>query len=350
MFYHYPMTAHKAIFIIPMVFFSMSCAFVQNMVFPPPPTPTITPSPTPLPPTATPILPTATAIFEAACPDTLKDILKAATGVPIRFGRDEDPVRFLVRYTIKDNKLAQRHDEFVPAELKSEWDARAKHQEIWNYFRALIPEEEQGYVAEFSILSDGRDNILGAVSPIPGNLSKWDLKVDILDAGDPHMLTFTLIHEFGHLITLNSKQVSLDQPLFYDPDNEKLRERSMAGCSQYFTGMGCSQADAYINEFFNRYWTDLYAEWQEIDLENDANNRRSMLEDFYKTYEDQFLTRYAATHPVEDIAESWTFFVLSPKPETNSIADQKILFFYEYPELVILRQEILTRLCTAFPR
>lgn len=350
MFYHYPMTTKKAIYILPVIFFSMACAFVQNMIFPPSPTPTPTASPTPLPPTVTPIPPTATAIFEAACPDILKDIIKAATKVPIRLGKEEDPVRFLVRYTIKDSKLGQRHDDFVPDELKSQWDARAKHQEIWEYFKALIPEEEQGYVTEFSIFSDGRDDILGAVSPVPGNLSKWELKVDIVDAGDPDLLTFTLIHEFGHLITLNSKQVALDQTLFYNPDNKDMRERAIDACPQYFTGMGCSQSESYINEFFNRYWTDLYPEWQKIDREKDSGDRHVMLDDFYKTYKDQFVTKYAATQPPEDIAESWTLFVLSPKPETNSIADQKILFFYEYPELVAIRQEILTRLCAAFPR
>ena len=71
---------------------------------------------------------------------------------------------------------------------------------------------------------------------------------------------------------------------------------------------------------------------------------------FYRKYSDQFLTEYAATSPEEDIAESWAFFILSPKPEQNSIANEKILFFYEYSELVQLRQEILTRLCFDFPK
>jgi hypothetical protein len=67
-------------------------------------------------------------------------------------------------------------------------------------------------------------------------------------------------------------------------------------------------------------------------------------------YQDQFVTDYAPTSPVEDIAESWTFFVLSPKPELNSIANEKILFFYEYPELVELRTQILKQICVEFPQ
>ncbi len=74
------------------------------------------------------------------------------------------------------------------------------------------------------------------------------------------------------------------------------------------------------------------------------------LDDFYYKYEDQFLTDYAVTHPAEDIAESFGFFVFAEKTTGDSIAEQKILFFYQFPELVKLRTEILNNLCTVFPQ
>lgn len=332
---------------------TMACAFVQNMVFPPPPTDIPpTPSATLLPPTPSPTMhpATATAVFEPACAGLLADIMKAATDSSTRSVEDELSPRFLVIYAIQDNELRQRQDIFVPEELRSEWDARAAHESIWNYFAALIPEEDRSYVAEFSIMSDGTGNVLAAVGPTFDNLSKWGLTVDILDTNDPYLLTFTLMHEFGHLSTLNSKQVSLDPLVFHNPDEQDIRERAISACPQYFTGMGCSGPGSYLNEFFNRYWADFYPEWQEIDLVEDEEARQSLISDFYKIYQDQFLTEYAATSPLEDIAESWAFFVLSPKPDLNSIANEKLLFFYEYPELVTLRQEILTRLCTEFPK
>jgi len=52
------------------------------------------------------------------------------------------------------------------------------------------------------------------------------------------------------------------------------------------------------------------------------------------------------THPAEDIAESFTYFVFTPKPTGNSIKEQKIAFFYEYPELVKLRSDILNGACS----
>jgi hypothetical protein len=62
------------------------------------------------------------------------------------------------------------------------------------------------------------------------------------------------------------------------------------------------------------------------------------------------VSEYAATSPAEDIAEAWAFFLLSPKPELDSISSEKILFFYEYPELVALRTQILTNICAEFPQ
>jgi hypothetical protein len=62
------------------------------------------------------------------------------------------------------------------------------------------------------------------------------------------------------------------------------------------------------------------------------------------------VTEYATASPSEDIAESWAFFILSPMPDLSSIANEKLLFFYEYPNLVTLREQILTRLCAAFPK
>jgi hypothetical protein len=199
-------------------------------------------------------------------------------------------------------------------------------------------------------MSDGRSNILAGVSRTVGNPAKWGLRVDVIDAGDPYQLTYTLVHEFGHLLTLNPSQVAVDKSVFFNPDDEEVYDRAVTACHQYFADDGCSASDSYINEFFNRYWTTFYAEWQEIDKTKGKPSYHGNLRKFYKNYADQFVTEYAATSPEEDIAEAWAFFVLSPKPEKTSIANEKILFFYEYPELVQLRQEILTRLCVDFPK
>jgi hypothetical protein len=49
------------------------------------------------------------------------------------------------------------------------------------------------------------------------------------------------------------------------------------------------------------------------------------------------------------MAETWAFFVRGSEPIGDTIAGQKVLFFYQYPELVELRAQILNNLCVSFP-
>jgi hypothetical protein len=173
--------------------------------------------------------------------------------------------------------------------------------------------------------------------------------VDIADSKDYDNLTFTLLHEFGHLLTLNADQVRPSRDVFNNPHDKEIYNQEAARCSNYFTGEGCSKRDSYINQFYQRFWKDIYTEWQSVDEIESDKLYIEKLSEFYLKYQDQFVTNYAATNPGEDIAETWAYFILTPKPQGNTIAEQKVLFFYQYPELVELRQEILNNLCNAFP-
>jgi hypothetical protein len=263
---------------------------------------------------------------------------------------NEDSRISLITYQVSNDQISGPELEEVPEEWKDERDDRATHQAIWNYYASIIPAEARALVSEFSLFTDGRGNHLGAVSPAFPDTETWSLYVDIRDAESYQDLTYTLIHEQGHLLTLNAKQVPPSRAMFESPDDEAIYRQEVEACPQYFTGEGCSNPDSYINQFFERFWPYLYEEWLQIDMEEDEDVRHTLLEDFYKTYQDQFLTDYASTSPAEDIAESWTYFVLSPKPELDSIAHEKILFFYEYPGLIELRTQILKQICIALPR
>ena len=162
--------------------------------------------------------------------------------------------------------------------------------------------------------------------------------------------TFTLIHEYGHLLTLGPDQVPPSLAVFNNPEDNDIYLKELSACPDYFPGEGCANPDSYINAFYNQFWADIHEEWQQINLEEDPDLLQQGLDDFYAKYQDQFVTDYAATNPEEDMAESWSFFVLGPKPAGDTIAEQKTLFFYNYPELVELRSAILNNLCTSFPQ
>jgi hypothetical protein len=349
-------TQIRFLWIAVLLFSSLACHAATRLVIPdtatPFPTATETVTLTPiLTPTSTP-----TVIFEAACPSLLEEILQAGTAKEIvltdrsdRSFKEEDSI-VLITYEVKGDRISVPRAQPVPDELKGKQKDRAIHEAIWNYFVSIVPPSDRSQVSEYVIFTDGRGKHLAAVGQTFSDPKQWRLEVDILDSESYYDLTYTLIHEQGHLLTLNSEQVPPSNAIFKYPNNQTIYQQEVSACPQYFPGEGCSTPDSYVNEFFNRFWPDLYAEWQQIDLEKAEDTRYTMLEEFHKTYEDQFLSDYAATSPLEDIAESWSFFILSPKPELSSIANEKILFFYEYPELVELRTKILKQICLEFPR
>jgi len=336
-----------------LLFSTLACRAATRLIIPdtPTPQPTLTatsaPTLTPFPPPATP-----TIEYVASCPLVQDQIIKDSTSSSesSRNGSStaSKDITYLVDYVVNGDELKNPHLESIPNRLKSEQQDRASHEEIWKYFTRLIPADQRALINGFTIITDGKNNILAAVNQSDRDPNKWELNVDFADASQKTSLTFTLLHEFGHLLTLNSDQATVDVAVYHNPDDKTIYKREADACPQYFTGEGCSNPDSYINQFFDRFWMGFYAEWQTIDAEPNEDKRNNLLDDFYHKYRDQFLTDYAPTNPAEDIAESWTFFILAPKPDDNSIANEKILFFYEYPELVQLRAQILDRICTEF--
>ncbi|MBI5964953.1 MAG: hypothetical protein HY863_15855 [Chloroflexi bacterium] len=265
-------------------------------------------------------------------------------------GRDEDNTVYIVTYQVSGNEIADPYYESVSSDLQDEQDDSASHQKLWNYFATLIPIENRQNLAEFSVMTDGQDNILAAVGQTYTDPNLWGLEVDIADTQDYYYLSYTLVHEFAHLLTLGPNQVPPSEAIFNNPDDNDIYLNEISACPNYFPGEGCANSDSYINQYYNQFWADIYEEWDAINLEEDDDVYYKRLDDFYYKYQDQFLTDYSATHPAEDIAESFSFFIFSEMPAGDTIAGQKILFFYNYPELVALRANILGNLCISFPQ
>lgn len=257
---------------------------------------------------------------------------------------------FLVTYQIRDDELSAPH--FNPgsgdfSDLRNDTDTQHK---IWDYFRALIPAAQRMMLSEYVISTDGQGGLLAAVGQTEDDPNRWLLEVDIADSVNYYELTYTLIHEFGHLLTLGPDQVPPSIAVFNNPNDNHVYLKEVSNCITYFPGEGCSNPGSYIDDFYNQFWTDIYEEWNKINYEENDETYYNKLDDFYYKYQDRFVTNYAVTNPEEDIAESWAFFVLGQKPEGNSIAEQKRLFFYQYPELVDLRDTIRENVCLNFPQ
>ncbi len=291
----------------------------------------------------------------ATCAVTMTEIIESAQGNVYDMGDVSDYVEpqsyDLATYAVLGDKIANPTFESVPNDLKEEQKDLALQNEAWKLFTDLIPSQNRQMVTQYNVFTDGYSNTLAAVDQTEDDPSQWVLEIDVADLQDKDSLVFTIIHEYAHVLTLNASQVTPDQEIVDNPDVSSLQESKAAACPNYFTGTGCSYEDSYIDDFYNRFWVGVNDEWEKIDAlqygAEDLTIYYDALYNFYKTRQDQFVDDYAATHPTEDIAESFAYFVFNPKPAGNSIKEQKVAFFYEYPELVELRANILDNLCTS---
>lgn len=213
--------------------------------------------------------------------------------------------------------------------------------EQWKVFYGIFPKKvTQKYIKRLVLFSDGVDEKTGSLGTLSKENDEWQLGIDPKDVNFKtnnkdriYQSLYTLIHEFGHLITLNNTQIK---------PTEKTGQTEE---EPYLTAEGEAFKNSYINLFVMRFWSgQLLKDWDFIQKKYCYVEQKSCVDKLYGLYKDNysdFLTDYAAESPEEDIVESWTAFVLEKKVEKpETVADQKINFFYQFPELVKYRKII----------
>ena len=343
------MAANLKILIAPLVLVtSMACAFVQNMLFPPSPTEVTAPAFEPLY-DPEPIGCTNDDCLNV-CLDRLNKVLETRPFDPIDNSiYEEQGADFnLVIYKVDGNEIMDPAVLYVPSEYHKYQEDTASHLRIWDFYVAVIPPELRKRVNEFVIFTDGPEDSAAWVSRSTTDVDYWQVGFDLLDSDYPAFLSDSLVHETAHLLTLNTSQIPYDENHFYFYDEQQ--KNFMPGCEQYAVDGGCSLPNSYINLFYRRFWKENYAAWWK--MEQEAQNASSYdeylerMEQFYDRHSDWFLNSYAATNVEEDMAESFAFFALNARPSGDAIYEQKIAFYYEFPELVEYRQQIIEGLCS----
>ncbi|AZQ62091.1 hypothetical protein EI427_07505 [Flammeovirga pectinis] len=209
--------------------------------------------------------------------------------------------------------------------------------EYWSFITNTLPHEPiKQYITSFRLYTDGIQEDLGGMNSLNENNSEWQIELDVKDTDlsshDEKVIIdyqHTLIHEFGHVLTLNASQIEPTDDQYQD--NEK----------GYLTSEGYAKKGSYLDQYIKNFWKDdLLFRWDEIDKIRNERRKLKKLYDFYLLNIDQFVTDYAAETPEEDIAEAWTFFVLDTINKSNSIKEDKIMFFSKFPDLVSYREYI----------
>lgn len=205
------------------------------------------------------------------------------------------------------------------------------YQKLWDHAKKIIPNDYLNKITKFEINTDGYQNVMAHVVSESTDQSKWRLALDVKDAVNSDgsfnkEIDNTIVHEFMHVITLN---------------NSQLKDKVDPYSNTYNVDEGTLTEGSYLNKFYNKFWKSLEKEFNESSdaQETDGENQ------FYLNHETEFVSDYAATNPVEDIAEAFRVFVLEDAPKDSKlIKDKKVLFFYSFDELVKFRTEIRANL------
>lgn len=216
-------------------------------------------------------------------------------------------------------------------------DVDPSHKKLWDKAIKTYANTHLNKITSFCVTTDGKDGITGATGPIDDENKIFELSLDPEDSLDSkgnligRELDHTLVHELFHIITLSNDQMK-----------DSIDETSATLTIEE----GTTKESSYLNAFHEKFWKDIYEECLSIEKlkEESPEEADELGMEFYEKYSDQFVTDYASSNSVEDIAESFTYFVLDPKPQDDSIKNKKILFFYNYPELVKLRTTLRANL------
>ena len=273
----------------------------------------------------------------------------------------------LTQYKIEDGKITspihsnmnESLTELVGAGIDEKLDLK-----IWNFIKEIIPDIYMEKLSTLMIVSDGPSKVLAGVGRDSDDQTKWIIKVDPVDAApsgvfEGKMIKNTLIHEFAHILSLDIADsdgniaVRNDSDLNWWQQYNELIEENEEKCfpNYYDWGTGCMNNNSYMNLFYEQFWSGIIDEFSyEYEFVH-ASDFGENNEYFYSVNKSLFITEYSADQPAEDFAESFTAFVLFEDPNFPKRSDyyfpvkkDKIEFFYDFPELVKIREYIRSNL------
>ena len=181
------------------------------------------------------------------------------------------------------------------------------HQILWDTVTALLPLKARQHIGSFEIIS-GEGDEDGFVEQ-QENGGAWHFAISGALLFNIEELQHTIIHEYAHILSLNSQQISEENP-----------------CHTYEIDEGCAAESSYIYRFYTHFWAGKHNE-------KTGGDPLSL----------DFVTEYAATNPIEDFADSFAMYVLGYEAESLEI-QAKYDLFSAYPQLVTLTAHMQSNL------
>lgn len=190
----------------------------------------------------------------------------------------------------------------------------ADDQKLWELFVRIASKQTIAERLEtFEVFNNEDNDSAASVWESETAAGKWHMNVNAAFASDRKDMIHTMVHEFGHIATLNATQV----------------EKTSGSCPLISVPEGCVKQGTVLGSFYTKFW-------QQYGERAGGQDDEPVAE--YS--DDAFVSEYASTNMIEDLAETFAFFVLRPAPTGSSQKDQKIKMLYDQSEMVSLRNRI----------
>lgn len=251
------------------------------------------------------------AFLAVSCSTGAEQVGPGGQGQSARLNPDpvDDPeLKVLAEYPVVNGGLP----EATPAR-----DAR-----VWDRFRVLFPAALTPEIAYFVSLDGPRSGDTDGVMQLSAlNDTDFYLGLDVTGMSTPDELDRTMIHEFGHLLTLRGSQIRPD-------------EAANRACRIYTNELGCPAPGSYLYDWSDAFWKGFTV----ADSDAERGDDKKVEQRFRRG---SYVTEYAATDPAEDLAETFAEWVLGGSlPDADATLRRKMAFFNNYPEARKIRAHV----------
>ena len=196
---------------------------------------------------------------------------------------------------------------------------------VWEYLCSILPLNSRQKIAEFRLFTDGASNVLAYTSPIQDggavDNARFSISIDYYDVYDENgekrdwsKLTYTILHEYGHVLLEDETQVDLT------------------------VGENTHDPAGFVDGSFRKGFYDAF--WKDLGNSGVGDYDRDPT---------RYVSRYGANYFHEDIADTFAVFVLGDQPQGDSVAQDKLRFFWNDPEMTTLRRAIRQNLGLDWP-
>lgn len=199
-------------------------------------------------------------------------------------------------------------------------EADSRIEDAWEELLAIAPAVDLVDVGLLAGFDEPDGETLAFVAPLGEDNELFVVAVNLgMADDDPEEFRLTLAHEIAHVFSQTPDQLDI----FADPDN----------CPTFHNGNGCFLRDSYVARWVEAFWSD-----RELRSVPDLTANDEVGADDRCDLNPSFLGVYAASHPEEDFAESFSAFVfdLDVPPSVRP----KLEFFEEFPELAAFREHV----------